>query len=123
MNENERGVNAVSNKQTETAQPDCLVPDAQFRREMGNISEMTLGRWDLDPRMHALGMPTKVQIRSRNFRSRHAIEAFKTRVMAEAAQRRKLLLARRASKPQSDKAAPKRAARGRRSRTAMVAAE
>ena len=57
-------------------QPDELIPDPQFRREL-NISEMGLWRWDRDPALIALGLPRPIYIRRRKYRSRREIEAFK----------------------------------------------
>lgn len=60
---------------------DDLVPDEQVRREFGNISTMTLWRWDNDP---ALGFPPPVMIRKRKFRSRRLLEEFKQRMVETA---------------------------------------
>jgi hypothetical protein len=62
------------------ASHDELVPDAQIRREL-NISEVTLWRWDRDPQ---LDFPPPIRIRNRKFRSRHAFEAFKERMVSRA---------------------------------------
>jgi hypothetical protein len=59
---------------------DELVPDPQVQREFG-IDAMTLYRWTNDP---ALGFPTKIQIRGRNFRSRKQLEAFKALMLQQA---------------------------------------
>jgi hypothetical protein len=58
--------------------PDALVPDPLVRREFG-ISAMTLFRWSRDP---ALNFPPAVKVRTRNFRSRRALEAWKARMIA-----------------------------------------
>jgi hypothetical protein len=63
-----------------TVDPDQFVPDPQVWREF-NITEMTLHRWDND---EALGFPPKIKIRSRNFRSRAALEAFKAKMLRQA---------------------------------------
>jgi hypothetical protein len=36
---------------------DELVPDRQVRREVGGVSDMTIWRWDHDPKMVELGWP------------------------------------------------------------------
>jgi hypothetical protein len=61
-------------------EPDILVPDKQVRAEFG-VTSMTMFRWDRD---RDLGFPVKVQIRGRNFRSRRALEEFKTRMIGQA---------------------------------------
>lgn len=71
-------------KQTETEAPDVLVPDPQVRREMGDISQMSLHRWDADPRMAAQGWPPPVKIRGHKFRSRRQLEIFKHNMLTEA---------------------------------------
>ena len=62
--------------------PRQLVPDAQVRAELGGVSPMTLHRWDND---ETLQFPRPVVIRGRKYRLRHELEAFKTRLIAEAA--------------------------------------
>jgi hypothetical protein len=57
-----------------------LVPDPIVCAEFG-ISPMTLYRWTNDP---ALGFPPKIKIKTRNYRSRKALEAFKKRREAAA---------------------------------------
>jgi hypothetical protein len=61
--------------------PDQLVPDPIVAKEFGGVTLMTLYRWTNDPR---LGFPPPVKIRNKNFRSRRAIEDFKTRLMRKA---------------------------------------
>jgi hypothetical protein len=63
---------------------DELVPDPQVRREFGGISEMTTGRWDRDPKMAELGWPPPVKIRTRKFRPRKQLEAFKANLLRQA---------------------------------------
>jgi hypothetical protein len=63
---------------------DELVPDPQVRREFGGISEMTTWRWDRDPRMVELGWPPPVKIRTRKFRPRKQLEAFKANLLRQA---------------------------------------
>jgi hypothetical protein len=58
--------------------PDSFVPDPQVCREFG-ITAMTLWRWTNDA---ALCFPPPIEIRKRNFRSRSALEEFKTRMIA-----------------------------------------
>jgi hypothetical protein len=60
--------------------PDMLVPDPVVWREFG-ITSMTGWRWSNDPK---LGFPPPIKIRTRCFRSRRQIEAFKARVLANA---------------------------------------
>lgn len=60
--------------------PDQLVPDPIVAKEFGGISLMTLYRWTNDP---TLGFPPPVKIRTKNFRSRRAIEEFKTRLVQQ----------------------------------------
>jgi predicted DNA-binding transcriptional regulator AlpA len=60
--------------------PDTLVRDTKVLEEL-SISVMTLWRWERDP---VLQFPQKVKIRNRNYRSRAALEAFKTRLLSEA---------------------------------------
>lgn len=60
--------------------PDQLVPDPQVWREFG-ITSMTGWRWTNDPE---LGFPPPIKIRTRCFRSRRAIEAFKQALMERA---------------------------------------
>jgi hypothetical protein len=62
------------------SRPDELVPDPTIAREF-NITLMTLWRWSRDP---DLGFPKTMKIRNRNFRSRRAIEAFKSRMLRRA---------------------------------------
>jgi hypothetical protein len=70
---------------TEDATHDELVADPQVQRELGNISPMTLWRWDQRP---DLGFPTKIKIGLRNYRSRRELEAFKARLLGQAMSRR-----------------------------------
>jgi hypothetical protein len=61
--------------------PRQLVPDAQVRAEFA-ISAMSLFRWRRDP---LLDFPRPVVIRGRRYFWRDEIEAFKDRLIAEAA--------------------------------------
>ena len=79
----------MSSKQEPADAPDELVPDAQMRKEF-NVSAMTVHRWDNDP---DLQFPPPVKIRKHNFRSRHALEAFKKRVIATALKEQRKRLA------------------------------
>lgn len=74
---------------TTPAIPDALVPDPAVAREFGNVSLMTLWRWDHDPNMIALGWPPPIQIRKRNHRSRRALETLKQRLAEQAIWNRK----------------------------------
>ncbi len=64
----------------DTAEKDTLVPDTLVLKEFG-ISSMSLWRWDHDP---DLGFPPPIRIRRRKFRSRLALEEFKTRMIRSA---------------------------------------
>ncbi|WP_262049308.1 hypothetical protein [Bradyrhizobium sp. Bra78] len=76
-------------RQIPEAQPalDQLVPDPLVAKEFGGVSLMTLYRWTNDPK---LGFPPPVKIRTKNFRSRLAIEEFKARMMHSAVSQRVL---------------------------------
>ena len=63
----------------ESKWPDELVPDPVVWREF-HISSMTGWRWTNDPE---LGFPRPIKIRNRCFRSRHALEEFKSRMLRE----------------------------------------
>jgi hypothetical protein len=63
---------------------DSFVPDRVVRQEIGDITVMTLWRWDRDPEMIALGWPPKIQIGARNYRSRRQLEHFKANLMRRA---------------------------------------
>jgi predicted DNA-binding transcriptional regulator AlpA len=63
-----------------------LVPDTQVRREFGNITPMTLWRWETNPR---LGFPKKIKIGDRNFRLRSEVEAYKQQLIQEALDKRR----------------------------------
>ena len=56
---------------------DELVPDPQVIRELG-ITAMSLWRWDRDATLIAAGWPPPIRIRNRKFRSRRALEEFKS---------------------------------------------
>jgi predicted DNA-binding transcriptional regulator AlpA len=64
---------------------DELVPDKKMRAELGGISATTIDRWEKDPR---LSFPPKITIRRHSFRSRVALEEFKSRMVAEAVKHR-----------------------------------
>jgi hypothetical protein len=67
---------------------DALVPDRQVRQEFGDISDMTLWRWDRSAEKAALGWPPPVRIgagkSSRKFRSRKMLEQFKINLLQRA---------------------------------------
>jgi predicted DNA-binding transcriptional regulator AlpA len=69
-------------RQIPTAQsaPDQLVPDPIVAKEFGGITLMTLYRWTNDPK---LGFPPPIKIRTKNFRSRRALEDFKARMISQ----------------------------------------
>jgi hypothetical protein len=71
---------------------DELVPDPEVRREF-DISPATEIRWDLDPRMIALGWPPIIRIGQKRYRSRRAIEAFKRGLIKRASAERGKLVA------------------------------
>ena len=66
-------------------EPDRLISDRAIATEFGGVSLMTLYRWTNDP---ALGFPPPIKIRTKNFRSRRAIEEFKARMMRNAVAQR-----------------------------------
>jgi hypothetical protein len=81
----------------EDDQHDELVPDPQVWREFG-VTPMTGWRWDQnaanpESELAQLGWPPPIQIRSRNFRSRRALERFKKNAMRAAIQKRARRLA------------------------------
>jgi hypothetical protein len=65
-------------------QQDELVPDPVVWREFG-VTSMTLHRWTNDEK---LNFPPPVKIRTKNFRSRRALEEFKERMTREAITKR-----------------------------------
>jgi hypothetical protein len=75
-----KGPTVTNNTETR----DELVPDSVTCRDF-KVTSMTLWRWDRDPE---LGFPPPVKIRRRNYRSRRALEAFKQRLLIEAATQR-----------------------------------
>ena len=56
---------------------DTLVPDKIVMAELG-VGRMALHRWTNDP---GLGFPPIIKIRTRNYRSRKALEEFKRRMI------------------------------------------
>ena len=66
---------------------DELVPDPQVVREFG-ITPMSLWRWDHDDALIAAGWPPAIRIRKRKFRSRRALETFKSTMARLAVARR-----------------------------------
>ena len=56
---------------------DELVPDTVVTKEF-NVTLMTLWRWTNDPE---LAFPPAIKIRSRNYRSRRALDEFKSRML------------------------------------------
>ncbi|MET3840961.1 hypothetical protein [Bradyrhizobium sp. OAE829] len=60
--------------------PDELVPDPVVWKEFG-ITSMTLYRWTNDAN---LKFPRPIKIRTKNFRSRRALEEFKSRMLRSA---------------------------------------
>jgi hypothetical protein len=81
------------------AELDSLVPDAQVCIELGGISKMTLNRRDnYDP-----DFPSLIKVNGRNFRSRRQLEAYKARLLHEAARQKdkRITLRRREPTPVS----------------------
>jgi hypothetical protein len=64
---------------------DSLMPDSDFRAELGGISKMTLWRWDRDAGLAEQGFPPAIRIRERSYRSRRALELFKQHLLQQAA--------------------------------------
>ena len=52
------------------------------------VSDMTIWRWDRDPKMAELGWPPPVKIRKRKFRPRKQLEAFKANLLRQAVETR-----------------------------------
>ena len=65
---------------------DDLVPDPVVQEELG-IGRMALHRWTNDP---GLGFPPIIKIRTRNYRSRKALEEFKRRMISTGGSTRSL---------------------------------
>jgi hypothetical protein len=63
-----------------TDERDEFVPDPQVQAEFG-VTAMTLWRWERDP---ALGFPPAIYIKTRKYRIRRLLEAFKARLLREA---------------------------------------
>jgi hypothetical protein len=63
---------------------DTWVPDTVVNEEFG-ISRMGLRRWTKDPR---LGFPPPIKIRTKNYRSRRALEQWKERMVQDAIRKR-----------------------------------
>jgi hypothetical protein len=66
---------------------DTFVADPTVAKEFG-VSLMSLWRWSQDKH---LNFPAAIKIRNRNFRSRRALEAFKSRMMLKAIAEREAL--------------------------------
>jgi hypothetical protein len=74
------GANGVS----EALAPDPLVPDRQVAKECGDVTLMTLWRWSHDAKYQDLNFPPPIKIKTRNYRSRRALDEFKQRKFLEA---------------------------------------
>jgi hypothetical protein len=72
--------------------PDELVPDAQVRIELGNISAMQMWRYDNQPELIDPTWPPPVRFGVKKFRSRKQLEAFKTAMTQKAMAIRKTKL-------------------------------
>jgi hypothetical protein len=79
---------------TNDADPGDLITDRQCRREMNDISAVTLWQYTNDP---SLGFPPIIKIRNRNFRSRKLFDEFKARLIAKANDEHDLTAARQAT--------------------------
>jgi len=91
---------------------DELVPDPQAQREL-NITAMTMWRWDRDQTLIEAGWPPPIRIRNRKFRSRQALEEFKSGMARRAIAER--------AKTEGEAAAPEtRIARRRRGQDGVV---
>ena len=69
-----------SRTSTAETSPDELVPDPEVCREF-KICSMTLSRWSGDPK---LSFPPAIKIKTRNYRSRRQLEAFKEQLLRTA---------------------------------------
>jgi hypothetical protein len=67
-----------------TTEHDALVPDSVAAKECGDVSRMSIFRWDRDPRMLELGWPPRVELNGRNYRSRKQLEKFKAALFRKA---------------------------------------
>jgi hypothetical protein len=63
--------------QTSPNQFDELVPDAQARREFGDVAEMTFWRWDKNKSKAPPGWEPPIKIGPRNYRRRGMLETVK----------------------------------------------
>jgi len=68
---------------------DSLVPEAQARRELGDVSAMTTWRWDNDPEKEPPGWQPAIKLGGRNYRSRRMVETVKTNLIQAAIERSK----------------------------------
>ena len=68
---------------------DELVPDAQARRELGNVTAMSFWRYDRHPERAPPGWQPAIKIGSRNYRSRRMLEAVKANLLRAAVERSK----------------------------------
>lgn len=66
---------------TAPASFDTWVAEAQVRVECGDLSSMTIHRYDQDERLKKLGWPPPIYIRGRKYRSRRMLEEFKERML------------------------------------------
>jgi hypothetical protein len=77
-------------------EPGDLITDRQCRRELNDITAVTLWAYTNDP---LLGFPPIIKIRNRNFRSRKLFDAFKARMIAKANDQRVLAMAKELAAP------------------------
>ena|SRR5438876_888170 len=80
LQDNSRTEASDGEGEDDSGEPDSLVPDALVAKELGT-SVMGLWRRTNDPDDD---FPAPIKIRSRNFRSRKALEAYKARKLREA---------------------------------------
>ncbi len=80
----------------DTSPADELVPDPKVCAEF-SVTDMTLWRWDQDPKLVELGWPPPIRIRKRKFRQRRALEAFKRRLVQLAINQRQNIRAPKAA--------------------------
>jgi hypothetical protein len=71
-------------RNTTADEHDVFVPDSVVAVELGGVSRMTIFRWDRDPAMAALGLPPRVMLNGRGYRSRQQLEKFKANLMRKA---------------------------------------
>jgi hypothetical protein len=71
-------------RNTTADEHDAFVPDSVVAVELGGVSRMTIFRWDRNPGMAALGLPPRIMVNGRGYRSRQQLEKFKQNLMRKA---------------------------------------